>query len=103
LCLGRLYSLAVLQLAQDFVLRFGSLRPPPLHSLMELRLQLLPRWRAQLQELRKKHSGRLLRRLQEPQPRRWPQFAEQKQARLLPLLRRLLQLGLEPLLLLLMQ
>jgi hypothetical protein len=45
----------------------------------------------------------LLRRPQEPQPKRWPQSAEQKQARLLPLLRRLLQLGLEPLLLLLMQ
>jgi hypothetical protein len=39
----------------------------------------------------------LIRRPQELQPRRWPQFVEQKQALLLPLLRRLLQLGREPL------
>jgi hypothetical protein len=84
-------------LAQGSALQSGLLRQRLRHSLKELRLQLLPRWQGQLQELRKKHSGRLQQRQRELQPRRWPQFAEQKQARLLPLLRRLLQLGREPL------
>jgi hypothetical protein len=84
-------------LAQGFALRSEPLLSLLRHQLKELRRQRLPRWRAQLQELRKKHSGRLLRQQRELQPKRWPRFGEQKQARLLPLLRRLLQLGREPL------
>jgi hypothetical protein len=91
LCLGHLYSLADQQLVQESVILLGRLQPPLRRQLKELRRQRLPKWRRKLKELLKKHSGRLLRRLWEPQPKRRLQFAEQKQARLLPLLQPLLQ------------
>jgi hypothetical protein len=84
-------------LMQDSELRFGRLQPPLRHLLKGLRRQWLLRWHWKLQELRKKRSGQLLRRLPEPQPRLRPQFAKQKQERLLPLLQRLLQLEQGPL------
>jgi hypothetical protein len=97
LCLGHLYSLADRQFGQESAIQFGRLQTPLRHQLKELRRQRLPRWRSQLKELRKKRSGQLLRRLPEPQPRLRPQFAKQKQERLLPLLQRLLQLEQGPL------
>jgi hypothetical protein len=91
------------QWVQDSVLQFGLLRTPPRHQLKELQQQRLPRRRTQPQELPKKHFERLLRRRQELPQRRWPQFAEQKQARQLPPLRQLPQPGRVPLLPLQMQ
>jgi hypothetical protein len=85
------------QLAQGSALQFGPLRQLLQHQLKELQRQRLPKWPRKLKELLKKRSGQLLQRPQEPQPKRRLQFAKQRQARLLPLLRRLLQLERGPL------